>query len=699
MRDPINPVTAQLIRVIVLSIAIASLASSEVVFAQKSASPNPEAKDNKSQEPPQFDMDAWAKRNKKYNSWEGGSGGIRLIDPTTGAPGSARFQMLFSGFGGREYLNAHDEVQQVSDTLSVSWTALSGFEIFGSYTYRGTESRFIEVASNGSEMRRQKTYAVMGNALLGFKYGGKVSKVLNLGGDLNFLLPNKEGSIMPGFGALGVRLRASANTDLQELESPVPLILRLNIGYLFDQSAELIKNIENTRYNNLDYKYNKHYEVRHLITRLERFALNINRVDLFTLGLGAEMPRLRLVDEFYVHPLLEWNIGIPSNRGGYICPSRKTKDGDIAPVPGAPTGYIDDKCLADEGIGAIPMTLDLGMRIVTSVRGLSALAGASIGLAGTSTFIRELAPTAPYQIIGAISYDYDARPPEADIKVIEHVVDIPPPPKGRVMGLVVAHGTNVPVEGAAVQIGESDLSPVMTRTDGRFVTYELDPGAIQLAVSHPQFEQGLCLATIADKGGDASVTCALVPAPVESTLRGRVIDNFGIAVAGASVFLSGANSYKFTTEQDGLFDQKVTPGQYSARVEAPGFLERTDSFTVAPSSSASVDILVVRRPAISNVSQKGNTIRLSGDLAFARGSSQVPAEGTVLLADLTDYLQRNPQIRKIKVEGPTDRDTTSTALALDRADAIKRLLVGFGIAPERVEAVAGSTRRLAITVE
>jgi len=647
-----------------------------------------------------FDFEAWAKKHRKYNSRNGGTGGIRLIDPTTGAPGSVRFQLSFDGFGSQDFLNPRDEVQQVSQALSVSWTPLSIFEIFGSYSNSATEASFYDMAANDTVVKRRKTYHVMGDALLGFKVGGNVTNVFSAAGDIDFLLPNKEGGILPGFKALGVRLRASGSTDLREMASPVPLILRFNVGYLFDQSAELMEETEKNRYNDLDEETRlpKKYEIRHLITRVERFALGISRVDFFSLGLGLEVPMIRLVDSFYLHPLVELNIDIPVNRRGFTCASGKDENGDIAPDLNKPKGYIDDKCLDDEGINSIPTTLEFGTRIVTPIRGLTALAAASLGLSGTTKFVREIVPTPHYRLIGAIAYDYDARPPEADRKLIERRVEIPPPVKGRVIGQVVTEGTGAPVADAALQVSGSELSPVMTRADGRFISYALDPGPVNLEIIHPRFDPGQCPATIGKEGGDISVTCSLRPLPDESLFKGKVIDNWNSAVANATIILSGPNTYRITTDTAGSFEQKVTPGQYAARVEAMGYLERSESVAVASQTASLLELVVIAKPKESKITQRGKAISLGGRIIFDLGSSQLGPEASLLLADLTDYLQRNPQVRTITIAGSVD-GKASSGLAYDRANAIKSRLVAYGVSPERIAVTAGKSKDVKVTTE
>jgi outer membrane protein OmpA-like peptidoglycan-associated protein len=70
-----------------------------------------------------------------------------------------------------------------------------------------------------------------------------------------------------------------------------------------------------------------------------------------------------------------------------------------------------------------------------------------------------------------------------------------------------------------------------------------------------------------------------------------------------------------------------------------------------------------------------------------------------ILDDVTSLLQRNPQIRKIRVEGHTDGiggDAYNQKLSEARANAVRNYLVQKGIEPDRLEAVGyGKTRPIA----
>ena len=111
--------------------------------------------------------------------------------------------------------------------------------------------------------------------------------------------------------------------DLRGLAKPIPLIARLNLQYYFDNSSNLIEDVEAARLANLDDPAPCDdpatcEESRHLLTNVERFALGINRTDFFNIGLGFEAP-IRVAEDFYLQPLVEWVWNIPVNRQGYDC--------------------------------------------------------------------------------------------------------------------------------------------------------------------------------------------------------------------------------------------------------------------------------------------------------------------------------------------------------------------------------------------
>jgi len=644
------------------------------------------------------DMKAWKRRYRKYNSWQGPVGGLRLMDPSTGAAGSVRFQLGIEGFGATGYLSDDDDVERIAQSLSISWSAMEVLEIYGSVANTSTVVNQRDFTSDDEDRRVENDYHSMGDALLGVKAGWWVTPVINLGGDFNLQLPNRAGAVGVVFDAIGVQLRAGMLADFRELQSRVPLLGRINLSYLFDHTEMLIKETEKERFeilNNVPEDEDK--EMRHLITRSERFGQSVNRVDQFGIGLGLEVP-IALAEDFSLQPMLEWRWGLPINRRGFLCPSPLPVDEDAATDA---TPYEDDSCLKKEGAKAFPMTMDIGARVVTPVRGLSALLGASIGLTGTSTFVRELAPNAPFNLYLALGYDYDARPPEPVI--VEKPVPAAPkaPPTGRVAGTVMEQGTEAPVAGAAVTfVGHDELSPLQSGEDGRFFSYPFDVGSeVEMEVSHPRYEPARCSASIPAEGGDAQTWCVMAPLPDTGEIRGRVVDLWGAPVAGARVELRGPSAVLATTDESGGFQEQAAAGSYEARVEADGYLVRASTFTLEPRGSASPELVLVPRPAKERVSVKGEQIRVTGQIKFITGTGDLDPKSEPLVAELADLLHRRMEILRIRIEGPSVGTRGDEMLPLTRALAVKQRLVNMGVAPERINVGGGTGANVKITIE
>jgi outer membrane protein OmpA-like peptidoglycan-associated protein len=347
------------------------------------------------------------------------------------------------------------------------------------------------------------------------------------------------------------------------------------------------------------------------------------------------------------------------------------------------------------------MTLDLGIRVVPPVRGLSFMAGVEFGLTGTSSFVRELAPTTPYRVLLAVGYDYDARPGE--IRVVEKPVEVADagPPEGRVSGLITEQGADAPVAGAAVRFtGKEELSAVQSGDDGRFSSYAFEAGSeVEMELSHPAYESARCSALIPAEGGEVETHCWMTPLPETGEIKGRVVDQWGAPVPGARVELSGPSTALITTDENGVFQQQVQAGQYAFKVDAIGYLMRTSSLTLAARGSASPEVMLSARPTPGKVSLQGNQIRINAQFKFMPNSSEPHPSASPLIAELADLLLRNPQINRIRIEGPNPGPVGDGIMALNRAVAIKQRLAAAGVSVDRIDAAGGNTPRLRIAVE
>ena len=122
-----------------------------------------------------------------------------------------------------------------------------------------------------------------------------------------------------------------------------------------------------------------------LIDRIERFSLDINRVDSFQIALGAE----GVFDT--ARPFLEWSIDIPSNRQTFICERNTTNSGD--------------SCLSDRPqFSTTPSRLSAGVRVMpwTAIdwwlEGMTATGALELATGGASDFLVEVAPEVPWSV-------------------------------------------------------------------------------------------------------------------------------------------------------------------------------------------------------------------------------------------------------------------------------------------------------------
>jgi OOP family OmpA-OmpF porin len=104
---------------------------------------------------------------------------------------------------------------------------------------------------------------------------------------------------------------------------------------------------------------------------------------------------------------------------------------------------------------------------------------------------------------------------------------------------------------------------------------------------------------------------------------------------------------------------------------------------------------------VSKVTQKGDTIKLPGNIVFDTGKATLKAGSgsEVVLQQLKEFLDQNPQITLLRVEGHTDnvgKPADNMELSGQRALTIEKWLVAHGVKADRVLAVGfGETKPIA----
>lgn len=615
---------------------------------------------------------------RTHNTYFGASGGLHVVDAGSGPVGSLRAQLLTDFFFTNDFLLEGDSSQGIGGVLSISGTVWDYLEISGA----------VQAFARFNDLGDPDLLQTLGDAHLNLKAFYPITDYLTIGGDVSVSLLNSVGDIGVVFDSTSVGLRANLAADFRKLNgSGFPLLARLNIQYYLDNSANLIEDTEAKRYTGLAEPEAEINEHRHLATRVERFGLNVNRVDTLRLGVGLEAP-LRIHEDWFIHPLAEWTWHIPVNRQDYDCLYRPDPLDGSEPVGGR---YGDDGCLAEQGISAYPMNVTLGFRVLPSVAGLSFLAAADVALTGKSTFVRELAPTPPYKVYLGVSYAYDTTPipPAPIIKEIEKEQKVEVANTTSFHAKVLEEGNDMPITGAVIRFVGKELSAVVTDEVGHFVSYPFEAGTVNMEVSHPDYHPGTCSVDVSVDTPMDDTICKLAALPRHGSVVGRVTNDKG-GVAEAKLKLTGPSTHEITSNAQGVFEiPRLEPGRYDVRIDAPKHLIRVTKFEVLPREQAQPEILLIPKPRRSLVKVRKNKIIIKRQIHFVTNSAEILEDSEALMTEIADVLLRTPEILQVEIQGHTDNrggKDYNQELSQKRAEAVQNWLVAHGVETSRLSA-------------
>jgi len=626
---------------------------------------------------------AWRRRRfVLHNTYDGSTGGIHVVDAGSGPSQTFRVQLLTDFFFQNGFLNPEDDNSHIGGALSLSYTPWDFLEIYGS----------ISSYANSNNTEVPGLFQVLGDSIIGIKSYYEIAPFFVLGGDVGVHLLNTVGDIGLVGESTSVGIRLNATLDLRAVEGlEFPFVARLNLEYYVDNSTALTNSVEQARYDALpttgpDARESYENEDRNLLTRVERYALNVNRTDAFNIGIGTEFP-IQVTDDFTLSPILEWVVSVPVNRNGYNCLIPTGED-----MPGA-VGR-QDGCLADLGFSAMPSTLTLGIRALPPVRGLAITAAVDIGTSGMNTFVRELSGNAPYNVLLGLSYAVDTMPiySEPEIREVERTVEVVREPvTGYVVGIATEQGAGTAITGAVVTMtgGPEGATALSTDASGQFRSYDVAPGEYTFSISHPEYNSGSCTVTVPAEGGRTPLACELVAMPRLGSVNARVVSDSGAAASGLTVTITGPTPMTVSTDSSGSFSREgLTPGTYNVRIEGEGFLISTGMFIVVAQQTASPEFTVIARPARSLVTVRAREIIIRRQVNFATDSADILPDSIPLLTEIADVLLRNPDILRVEIQGHTDNRGPrehNQDLSQRRADSVREWLIGAGVSASRLE--------------
>jgi outer membrane protein OmpA-like peptidoglycan-associated protein len=604
------------------------------------------------------------------NSFSGPTGGIRIIDASSGPKGTFRLALNTEFFIISDFFVPTDEAHHFAGNLSLSLTPTEYLEVFAA----------VEVTSAWDDSNDPMLIQRVADVLVGLKGFYQAKSWVAVGGDASVAFLGGVGDAKATFRATSFGLRGNVTLDFRDFEQrEVPLIARFNAQYWFDNSAKLTEGIEDRRYDALGSVVPRPFETGHLLTAFERFAYGVDRVDHVRVAAGLEAPLK--AGNVGLHPMLEWQWDIPINRQGFECIT--TADPN------------DDSCLANEKLKAFPMLLTVGLRILTPPKGLAFTVAADVGLTGTRDFVRELAPTAPYNVILGIAYAFDPRPAAPVAPVTEQEPVAAMVPSGQVRGRVLEEGSERPVADAVVAVVGQDVSSQVTNSDGRFVTYGLPGGEVVLEVSHPEFETARCNAPV-----PSDTDCKLVPSTLDGRLRIMAVGREGGPVPQLAITVRGPSEHRLISDKAGAaVVDAIEPGAYTAHVDDPVYLIAVADFDIAAREETTVQLRVLPKPSRPGVVVKKKEIALRRQVSFATGSDEILPNSEPLLLEVADALLRNPDLELVEIQGHTDNSgdrDLNMRLSQRRAESVQRWLIQHGVEPTRLMAKGyGPTRPIA----
>jgi len=189
-------------------------------------------------------------------------------------------------------------------------------------------------------------------------------------------------------------------------------------------------------------------------------------------------------------------------------------------------------------------------------------------------------------------------------------------------------------------------------------------------------------------------------------VEGRVIDTKDSSgVANASIVITDAKGKDFRATTDGAGNfrvEGVAPGDIKVRTEAEEYLMSVDTAKVEPSKDAKVTVDLNPRPRRSNVIVTQKQIIIRKQIHFETDSAVIKGDSTMLLEEIADVLNRNPDIKLVEVQGHTDNRGSrehNQDLSERRANSVRDWLTSHGIDGSRLAAKGyGQTRPIAPNV-
>jgi outer membrane protein OmpA-like peptidoglycan-associated protein len=507
----------------------------------------------------------------------------------------------------------------------------------------------------------------LGDLQLGVKGRYPVLPFMDIALHLGVKFLNGVSGISFNGDSTNVAVDAILSWDLRHAEATknVPLRFHLNFGYLYDNSIALLPAGQCAASTSND------------------SCIRSRVVETFAYGIGDQRLRLALATDAPI--TLPHSVGLEPFLEYHL---------DVALGNGDKTVYNalknDPKVMGNRLTGQTIQYLTFGFRI-RPVAGLVLDAGMDVGL--QSPGFRYGPPVPEWNVILGAAYAYEPGAVAGKTKIVTKTITreiARGPVEGKLRGVVRDAKTKKVLGNAIIKYLNRRMNSTLAADDGTFLTPGLSAGPVSIEVSRDDYEAQRVDTSVVARG-ETPVEVLLTPKPpAAGIVHVKVSDPAGAAIGMATVrFTSPAGAVVDADgEGPGLFSGKLPSGDYTMDVVADGFLSKQRQVAVTPGGTQSIDVSLTKKPKQSHVSLTAKEIAIKGTIHFGTNNATILPDGEQLLDEVADVLVRNPQIRKVRIEGHTDNRGTPDAnmkLSKDRAQSVMAYLIKQGIDATRLE--------------
>jgi outer membrane protein OmpA-like peptidoglycan-associated protein len=237
-------------------------------------------------------------------------------------------------------------------------------------------------------------------------------------------------------------------------------------------------------------------------------------------------------------------------------------------------------------------------------------------------------------------------------------------------------GEGEPLPKASIQVQTHD----QPAKGGQDLKVDLHPGSWSVTVNAPRFRERTLEITVPE-GEDHLEIVSM--APTFGRVRVIVTDTEGNPL-DASVRVRGTD--KVEDAPGGKTAFEIDEGARKLVVQAEGFKPAVVDIDIKGGKAALAEVQLES----SRAKVTKEKIEILDKVYFDTGKATIKPESFQILGDVAALIDANPDVRKVRIEGHTDKrgdDAENLSLSQARADSVKAWLVEHDIAADRLEAV------------